>query len=107
MMEDWKKRAAIDTAIMEIQSRRSRGQVKRALITQFGLMPNEAGRLIRTAVRELYDCDSRDPIFWLMQDCGESTPLQRRFAHKKRRTLMQDPAISRSVELLSSSRAWN
>ncbi|QDV43414.1 hypothetical protein Enr13x_32700 [Stieleria neptunia] len=104
-MNELVKRDAIAVAKTEIQSRQSKGQTKRTLATKFGLKPNEAGRVIRTAVRELYDCDNRDPIYWLLQDCGDSTPLQRRFARWKQKKLMQDPAIAHRVELLCSSRA--
>lgn len=73
--------------------------VKKALIARFSLQPNEAGRITRTAVRELYGSGCKDPMFWLTQDCGKSTPLQRRYARRRYSELTQS-SRARGVSMI-------
>ena len=87
-MSEIEKQWAIRLARDYIEQRASKGEVRTALMERFLIQPNEAGRIIRTAVRELYGSDSKDPMFWLAQDSGESTPLQRRFARRRYRELL-------------------
>lgn len=105
-MTEEQKREAVALAKTMIQARGSKGQIKKTLSAQLAMKPNEAGRVIQTAVVELYDAPIRDPIYWLLQDCGESTPLQRRFARRKYAQLIKDPAIARFVEMRYSSLEW-
>ena len=100
-MTEEQKRNAIALAKESIQERASKGQVKTALVEELGLKSNEAGRIIRTAVRELYDSENKDPFYWLAQDCGQSTPLQRRFARRKREKLMEDPEVAQHMAYMS------
>ena len=86
-MNESEKRNAIEFAKPLIEDRATKGQVKSALVEKYGIKPEAAGRIMQAAVRELYDNGSKDPWYWLSQDCGASTPLQRRFARRKYREL--------------------
>ena len=82
MAVPWKDRA-IQLAEVLIAVGASKGTVKRSLVEHFGIQASVAGRLVWSAVHRLYGSENPDPMYWLAQDCGSSTPLQRRLARRR------------------------
>jgi hypothetical protein len=98
MRPDEKEEAIVFARAM-VAGGASRGRVKKSLVDRFGLAKNVAGRIVRTAVHQLYGDSNQDLVFWLAQDCGSSTPLQRRYARRRYRALSQErQGLSRARE---------
>ncbi len=74
---------AIEYAKQLIEDRRSRGDIRLALMERFELSKSEAGGIAREASCELYEHPSTDVIFWIAQTTFDANPQQRRFAKRR------------------------
>ena len=94
-------RNAIEFAKPLIENRGTTGELRAAIMERHGVAAKVADQITQAAVHELYDSDSKDPMFWFRQDCAASPPLQRRFAKQKFRKL----DTSALVDAVKRSRA--